>query len=75
MTKIELQAMEILIRELPKIRKGIENLSLEKMKDEIIEATPEELLEDRCQRLRENNIALKLELLDLKDQLKKQDNE
>lgn len=74
MTKIELQAMEILIRELPKIRKGIENLSLQKI-DEYIEATPEELLEDRCQRLRENNIALKLEVLDLKEKLKKQDNE
>ena len=68
MTKIELQTMEILIRELPKIRQAIENLTSEEIHQQI-EMTPEELLEDRCERLRENNVSLKLELLDLKKEL------
>ena len=68
MTKIELQTMEILIRELPKIRQAIENLTSKEIHQEI-EMTPEELLEDRCERLRENNVSLKLELLDLKKEI------
>ncbi|QDP49462.1 MAG: hypothetical protein Unbinned2716contig1000_43 [Prokaryotic dsDNA virus sp.] len=68
MTKIELQTMEILIRELPKIRQAIENLTSEAIHEEI-QMTPEELLEDRCERLRENNVSLKLEMIELQKEL------
>ncbi len=77
MTKIEMQTMETLIKELPKIRQAIESLSQEIDKP-IIEATPEELLEERCERLREDNINLKLEVIELQKELnnlKNKDNE
>ena len=61
--------MEILIRELPRIREAIQNLSASTNQEPTIEITPEELLEDRCKRLRENNINLKLEMIELQNEL------